>query len=132
MSLEEYDGRTFADDDGYSVLNECYPKDTEEYTRYRLDVEYKSGRDNVYYSGSLDGIFFEVAHVLPAARSLEVLVRDSGRYCRLCSVKPYIFEEEPEDYYLESLRMLREAGEVMPDPEDSPFFATPIAPMQKV
>ena len=41
------------------------------------------------------------------------------------------------DDTLESLRQLREAGafdpcELMPDPEDSPFFATPCAPMAAV
>ena len=38
-------------------------------------------------------------------------------------------DEYCRDEVLESLRQLREAGEVMPDPEDSPFFATPCEPM---
>ena len=33
------------------------------------------------------------------------------------------------DDVLESLRQLREAGALMPDPEDSSFFATPCEPM---
>ena len=41
-------------------------------------------------------------------------------------------EEFNRNEVLESLRQLREAGAIMPDPEDSPLFATPIAPMRKV
>ena len=41
-------------------------------------------------------------------------------------------DEYCRDEVLESLLQLRDAGVLMPDPEDSPFFATPCAPMAAV
>lgn len=54
---------------------------------------------------------------------------DSGIYSLVYSA---FTEEFNRNEVLESLLQLRDAGELMPDPEDSPFFATPCEPMAAV
>ena len=105
----------------------------------------------VYCYGTLDGAeitnvigFLEDYHSATrladfSLRSLgcvraEVMQRmDDGSFVSVYEVNPLLEYIDA----LESIRQLREAGaldgcDFMPDPEDSPFFATPCAPLEMV
>ena len=100
----------------------------------------------VYCYGTLDGAevtnvigFLEDYHLATrladfSLRSLgcvraEVMQRmGDGSFVSVYNVNPLVEFLDS----LESLRQLREAGELMPDPEESPFFATPCAPLEMV
>ena len=100
----------------------------------------------VYCYGTLEGAevadvigFFEDYHLATrladfSLRSLgcvraEVMQRmEDGSFVSVYEVNPLV------DFLdsLEGLRQLREAGELMPDPEDSPLFAEPCKPLEMV